>query len=315
MIEELLHLGSVLKLLWASSDFSRRQEAERNWGASNMGFLRSGLYMFMIPIFLGSTIADPRTSLAGLFCSSTSAVSGGVLADNFVPAMGNLSSLVEQNGFGTTVVGVGPNAVFGLAQCFEDLSSIDCRLCFSEIRSQLPKCYPRTGGRIFLDGCFGRYENFSFFNDATDAEQSKVCSFNSNSSEPMKFREAVNELIGNVTLEAENKKGFAVHSSTSSNITVYALAQCWESLDTALCSSCLRAASSSIVACAPAVEGRSLNAGCYLRYSTRIFWNLNLKASNSLGKFQHGTCRVAIPTVIELFSIFQYLLGSILKCF
>lgn len=265
-------------------DFSRRQEAERNWGASNMGFLRSGLYMFMIPIFLGFTIADPRTSLAGLYCNSTVAVSSDVLANNFVPAMDNLSSLVQQNGFGTTVVGVGANAVFGLAQCFKDLSSIDCRLCFSEIRSQLPKCYPKTGGRIFLDGCFGRYENFSFFNDATDAEQSKVCSFNSNSSEPVKFREAVNELIGNVTVEAEKNKGFAVYSSSSSNITVHALAQCWESLDTALCSSCLRAASSSILACTPAVEGRSLNAGCYLRYSTTIFWNLNLKASNSLGK-------------------------------
>lgn len=263
-----------------------------------MGFVRIGLYMFMAPIFVGLTIADPRTTLVNLSCSSTLAVSGGVLADNFVPAMDNLSSQVERNGFGTAVVGQGPNAVFGLAQCLKDLSSIDCRLCFSEIRSQLPKCYPKTGGRIFLDGCFGRYENFSFFGQAMDGVQSKVCLFNKNSSEPVKFGEVVNDVIGNVSLEAQRNKGFAVGSSSISNLTVYALAQCWESLDNALCSSCLKAASSSIVTCTPAIEGRSLNAGCYLRYSTTIFWNLNQTASNSSGKFEH------IPTLIRLFSRF-----------
>ncbi|XP_077244213.1 cysteine-rich receptor-like protein kinase 2 isoform X2 [Tasmannia lanceolata] len=252
-----------------------------------MGFLENIkviLFMFMVSSFVRTSMSDPRTQVAGLFCNTTVAVSGAVLAENFVRAMDNLSSLVTQNGFGTTIVGEGPNAVFGLAQCLKDLNSIDCRLCFSEIRSMLPKCYPNTGGRIFLDGCFGRYENFSFFNQAMDSEASKVCSFSRNSSEPEKFRQVVKAVIGNVSLEAQRNKGYAVGSASAFNLTLYALAQCWENLNKELCSSCLNDAASSIALCTPATEGRSLYAGCYMRYSTGIFWNINQTGSHSSGK-------------------------------
>ncbi|XP_043704439.1 cysteine-rich receptor-like protein kinase 2 [Telopea speciosissima] len=239
--------------------------------------------VFVVSSFWVISLADPQTSIAGFYCNTTTAASGAVLANYFVPAMDNLSSLVNQNGFGTTVVGEGPNAVYALAQCFKDLNLIDCSLCFSEIRSILPKCYPKTGGRIFLEGCFGRYENFSFFNDTMDSEDSKVCNYSKNSSLPGKFMEIVNEVVGNVSTEAIRNRGFAVGSVSNSNFSVYALAQCWESLDNQKCNSCLQAAASSVISCSPAVEGRSLNAGCYLRYSTGMFWNSVPTTSNSSG--------------------------------
>jgi len=228
-------------------------------------------------------MGDPRTTVVGQFCDSTRAGSGAILANNFVPAMDNLTTLVNANGFGTTVVGRGPNAVFGLGQCLEDLGSIDCKLCFSEIRSQLPKCYPNRGGRIFLDGCFGRYENYSFFDEVLDSKDAIVCSYSRNSSNPQSFHEVVREAVGNVSLEARKNQGFAVGSASNLNLRVYVLSQCWENLGNTLCSSCLNSAASSILSCSPATEGRALYAGCYMRYSTELFWNVNQETSSSNG--------------------------------
>ncbi|KAK8923609.1 Cysteine-rich receptor-like protein kinase 2 [Platanthera zijinensis] len=234
--------------------------------------------------FLKTTTGDPRTSLVGQFCNKTLAVSGNILADYFVPAMDNLSSQVNANGFGTNMTGVNPNAVYALAQCYEDLEPVDCKLCFSEIRSQLPKCYPNISGMLFLDGCFGRYGNYSFFNEIFSPDDTTVCSFSNNNSNPNIFSRAVRQATTNVSLQAQNNRGFAVGFATYSNSTVYALAQCWENLNKSLCSSCLDAASSAILSCSPATEGRALHAGCFMRYSTRLFWNVNSTSSSSNGK-------------------------------
>lgn len=234
-----------------------------------------------------ASLGDPRTSVVRLFCNkNSSADSGAALAVNFVPAMDNLSNQVDQNGFGAAVAGTGPNSFYALSQCFEDLSPVDCQLCFSEIRSLLPKCYPDTGGSIFLDGCFGRYENYSFFNEIFDSNDGNVCSYRKNSSRPTSFGKVVQVVVGKVTSEAITKQGFAVGSASDSESQVYALAQCWENLNKTLCSSCLVAAASSIVSCAPATEGRAVYAGCFVRYSTELFWNTNQTASNSSGMIQ-----------------------------
>lgn len=248
-----------------------------------VGRMRVVFLFLMASGFVSNLMADPRTTVAGFQCNSTEAVSSVLLAQNFVPAMANLSTLVNEDGFGTSIVGDAPNAVFGLAQCFKDLSSIDCQLCFSEIRSILPKCYPDTGGRIFFDGCFGRYENFSFFDQGMDSVQLKNCSSSKNSSQPGIFKEALERVIESVSLKAQKNQGFAVASHSVSNLTLHALAQCWESLDKKTCNSCLQASASSIMSCYPGVDGRSLNAGCYMRYSNEVFWNLSRHTGLSAG--------------------------------
>ncbi|XP_020571781.1 cysteine-rich receptor-like protein kinase 2 [Phalaenopsis equestris] len=239
---------------------------------------------FISAVILQTVTGDPRTGLVKQFCSSTLTASGSILAENFVPAMDNLSSLVNSHGYGTNITGIDPNAVYALAQCYGDLSPIDCKLCFSEIRSQLPKCYPNTGGILFLDGCFGRYENYSFFNEIYSQNDTAVCSFSNNGSNPSIFGRLVKVVVGNVSLQALNNHGFAVGSASLSNTTVYALAQCWENLNHSLCSSCLDSATSEILSCSPAMEGRALYAGCFIRYSTGLFWNVNNSTSSSNDK-------------------------------
>ncbi|TVU34106.1 hypothetical protein EJB05_15934, partial [Eragrostis curvula] len=231
---------------------------------------------------------DPRTTVAGQTCAPGAAVSGSVLADNFVPSMDDLNSNVSAHGFGTSAVGTGgPNTVFGLGQCLRDLSPVDCKLCFAEVRSLLPKCYPRVGGRLYLDGCFGRYANYSFFGEAVDAAADAVsCGGAGNETSaaaPRAFVAAVRAALANVTgaAAARGSDGFAVAEAAAGGATAFALAQCWETLNATACAQCLRAASDAVARCAPAAaEGRALFAGCYVRYSTSRFWNVNATAAD-----------------------------------
>ena len=116
-----------------------------------------------------TTLADPRATVVREFCNKTRDDGpGAVWANNFVVAFDNLNSDLEQKGWGITSVGQDPITFYALVQCLEDLSKVDCTLCYSEIRSLLPKCYPEIGGRIYLDGCFMRYANYSFFDEVMD---------------------------------------------------------------------------------------------------------------------------------------------------
>lgn len=250
---------------------------------------------------------DPRTTVAGQTCAPGSAVSGSLLADNFVPAMDDLNTNVSAHGFGTSAVGSGgPNTVFGLGQCLRDLSPVDCKLCFAEVRSLLPKCYPRVGGRLYLDGCFGRYGNYSFFGEALDAAADVAVCGEDRAAGPRAFGDAVRAALGNVTAAAEapGSRGFGAGSAR----TAFALAQCWESLNATACAQCLRAASAAVARCAPAAEGRALYAGCYVRYSTRRFWNATATDGSS------GTTSTFEFFFITFGQIIAYLIPSSSDC-
>ncbi|RLM92264.1 cysteine-rich receptor-like protein kinase 2 [Panicum miliaceum] len=248
------------------------------------------LALAILLVLCPAASADPRASVAGQACAPGTAVSGSALADNFVPAMDNLNTNVSAHGFGTSAVGSrGPNTVFGLGQCLRDLSPVDCKLCFAEVRSLLPKCYPRVGGRLYLDGCFGRYGNYSFFGEALDAAaDTAVCGSAAEggnytgAADPLAFGAAVRAALANVTATAAapGSLGFGAGSAASGGATAFALAQCWESLNDTACAQCLRAASGAMATCAPATEGRALFAGCYIRYSMRRFWNVNATAGS-----------------------------------
>lgn len=233
-----------------------------------------------------TTLADPRATVVRELCNKTKDDGpGAVWANNFVVAFDNLNSDLEQKGWGVTSVGQDPITFYALVQCLEDLSTVDCTLCYSEIRSLLPKCYPEIGGRIYLDGCFMRYANYSFFGEAVDSLDTIVCSSSNRSSESEKrgFGSAVDAVLSNVTsLAVKSGKGFAVTSAFgSTEFAAYALAQCWENLNTSSCAACLSAAAGSVAKCAPAEEGRALFAGCFVRYSTAPFWNSEDSGSSS----------------------------------
>ncbi|KAJ9677785.1 hypothetical protein PVL29_022648 [Vitis rotundifolia] len=222
------------------------------------------------------SLSDPRISQAGLVCGGTKSAPS-IYIPNFIQVMEAIAKSMVHQGWGYANITKSP-VIFGLSQCYSDLSEDDCLSCFAESRTKLPRCLPAISARIYLDGCFLRYDNYSFFNESIDpnldmvrcSEPSGVLKDNYTRSE---FSKKVDEVINNVTKTAVQKQGFAVAGMKGGAVVAYALAQCWKTVDQKGCRDCLLNAESAVRRCLPGSEGRALNAGCYLRYSTEKFYN------------------------------------------
>jgi hypothetical protein len=241
-------------------------------------------FFFSFFLLISLSLSDPRISQSGLYCGNLKPPPLTNFIPTFVKEMESLSQLVTTNRYGTHFVNSTP-PMYGLAQCFQDLSHTDCLLCYAACRTKLPRCLPSISARIYLDGCFLRYDNYSFYKEATNPLIDTVnCSskYGVVVDEVAKeeFLENVGFVIGNVTRGAVGNKGFAVAEVKG----VYALAQCWKSVGSDGCKECLEKAGKAVInECFPKREGRGLNAGCYLRYSTEKFYNDNGQAQNGRG--------------------------------
>lgn len=237
-----------------------------------------------------SNSADPRISEAGLLCGPRQPPNPNYIP-LFVKEMEGISQLVTARGWGHNSANQTNNgtllSIYALAHCYQDLPLQDCLLCYAASRTRLPRCLPSVSARLYLDGCFLRYDSYDFLNETVDPFKD---SFNCSSAvgqatalELPGFRKAVAELLDNVTTAAtadgdgSGGGGYAVGGWNG----VYGLAQCWKTLSKEGCKQCLAKASREIKGCVPSREGRALNAGCYLRYSTQKF--LADDAGNSTG--------------------------------
>ena len=89
------------------------------------------------------------------------------------------------------------------------------------------------------------------------------------------FTKRVHDIVRRVARNAVSDKGFAVEVEVggSGAVPVYAMGQCWATQTTLNCSKCMLDAAKKVSKCAPATDGRVMNAGCYLRYSTENFFS------------------------------------------
>lgn len=201
--------------------------------------------------------------------------------------------------------------MYALAQCYQDLTHTDCLLCYAASRTRLPRCLPAVSARIYLDGCFLRYDDYDFFNESTDPIRD---TFNCSSSagvasaeEAATFGKRVKELVDNVSVAAAMGGGYAVRDLNG----VYGLAQCWKTLSKQGCKECLAKASRNVKGCLPSREGRGLNAGCYLRYSTQKFYTD--RPQNDSGSSASKTGRtVAIASSVTAFCMISAFAGYVL---
>lgn len=220
----------------------------------------------------------------------------------------------SNNNFATTNI-TSPSLppFYALIQCHRDLSHTDCLVCYAVSRTAVPGCLPRTSGRIFLDGCFVRYDNHSFFQEAIDpATDTKNC----NSSLPSnnwsdfaggfsEFNKSVGDLVENLTQTAVTAGGFGVRELNG----VYGLAQCWESLNTTECRDCLNKAKTEAVSCLPSREGRSMNAGCFLRYSTEKFFNNDSRSDGGSSGLSSPGAKIAVVLAAVAFLMISSFAG------
>lgn len=94
------------------------------------------------------------------------------------------------------------------------------------------------------------------------------------------FGERVGRVLRNVTSTAVAQKGYAAageDDNSGGNLGAYALAQCWSTVTQSGCKDCLDNAVSKIKGCVPGTDGRAMNAGCFLRYSTQKFYNVPMR--------------------------------------
>ncbi|XP_058739425.1 cysteine-rich receptor-like protein kinase 42 [Vicia villosa] len=243
--------------------------SSKNSNPSHVYFLLTSI-LFIMSCLFSQSHSDPRISEAGLYCGQDKAPPKSNYIPSFIQEMENLSQLVTDHNWGTHSVNIsGSLPIYGFAQCFKDLSHTDCLLCYAASRTRLPRCLPSISARIYLDGCFLRYDNYSFYSEETDPLRDTV---NCTSSERLEVQmeKSVARVVDVVAMDAA-RKGFSVGEVDG----VYALAQCWNSLGNNGCRDCLKNAAKKVRACLSLTnnEGRALNAGCYLRYSTRKFFN------------------------------------------
>ncbi|KAF5479636.1 hypothetical protein F2P56_000443 [Juglans regia] len=253
-------------------------------------------FFFTFFLLFSLSLSDPRISQSGLYCGAFKSPPVTNFIPTFVKEMESLSQLITTKHWGTHFVNFTP-PMYGLAQCFQDLSHTDCLLCYAASRTNLPRCLPSISARIYLDGCFLRYDNYSFYHEATNPLIDNVnCSAKNgmvgDGVARFEFVRTVGFVIGNVTRAAVANKGFGLAEVDG----VFALAQCWKSVGSEGCRECLEKAGKAVRRCAPRREGRGLNAGCYLRYSTEKFYNDKGEAENGA----HGSSRTGVIVAIVL---------------
>ncbi|KAL6176692.1 hypothetical protein ACLB2K_053325 [Fragaria x ananassa] len=163
----------------------------------------------------------------------------------------------------------------------------DCVLCYAEARTVLPKCYPYNGGRIFLDGCFMRSENYSFYEEFRGPNDTAVCGNTTKKSSL--FEASARQAVLNIVRFALSNRGYARAQGIE-----YWLSDCWRSLNESSCRQCLENASDTILGCLPWSEGRALNTGCFMRYSDTDFLNKELGSGSS-----RGTIIVIVVSVVS----------------
>ncbi|KAF5195516.1 Cysteine-rich receptor-like protein kinase [Thalictrum thalictroides] len=241
---------------------------------------------------------EPRATLAGRVCTNRTADQPNrrIFINNFLAALDGISPQISSRRYGTIIKGTGNNTVYAFGECMKDLSQRDCDQCFAQCKTDILRCLPFQmgvrGGRNYFDGCYLRYDDYNFFQENFSQGDRTVCVDREFNGSQSIHAANVRELVGNLSNEAVKNDGFFVGSLSRRNVTVYGLAQCWETISRNSCDMCLKNASAQIQSCSRKEEGRVLNAGCYMRYSPQRFYN-NTDV-NSDGGGSRGRRRLAI---------------------
>ncbi|KAL0327277.1 UNVERIFIED_CONTAM: Cysteine-rich receptor-like protein kinase [Sesamum angustifolium] len=221
------------------------------------------IIVLVILLLPDSLFAEPRAQTIKFICGTQLEHNTTIYVPNFVATMENISAQIRTSGFGIAVTGSGPDTNYGLAQCYGDLSSVDCVLCYAEARTVLPQCYPEYTGPGDHVVCGNRTRQDSAFQAST--------------------RQALSQAVSAAPIN--NGYGRAqVAVAGTSNQSAYVLADCWRTINANACRACLENASASILRCLPSSEGRALNTGCFMRYSDTNFLNPIPRNGNSRGR-------------------------------
>ncbi|XP_049389586.1 cysteine-rich receptor-like protein kinase 2 [Solanum stenotomum] len=257
--------------------------------------LCSHFVIVLIILLPDTSVAEPRSQIIQLICGNGTIVA----APNFAATMEIVSEQIRSRGYGVAATGTGPDTSYGLAQCYGDLSLLDCALCYSEARTVIPGCFPSNEGRIYLDGCFIRASNYNynFYDQYLGPEDRHVCG--NRTTKGSLFQQNARRAVQQAVANAPSNNGYA-RAQVSSTMTAYVLADCWKTLSAKSCAVCLQYASASMLGCLPWSEGRALFTGCFMRYSDTNFLNAITTNGGSSSRGKVVITIIVVSSVVVL---------------
>ncbi|KAL8155626.1 cold-responsive protein kinase 1-like [Apium graveolens] len=244
-----------------------------------MSLLGSVFLIFLM--IIAGVLSDPQTKLLKEDCSQFP-IGTDIFdfSNNFNKTFGEIRKQLSTNSSIHFATAVEMN-VYGMVQCRNYLSSADCVACLDVAWTQIRRnCPSGDGGHVIFEGCFLRYEARNFFTQSilvTFESSAGVCSAIKSKYDAVTFTPVVERLITDLVAATPKINGFFAATTRpvlhgGATATVYAVAQCIETISRKDCQSCLTIGYNNIQSCPPASEASSADAGCFLRYSDVSFF-------------------------------------------
>ncbi|KAK9062112.1 hypothetical protein SSX86_019297 [Deinandra increscens subsp. villosa] len=223
---------------------------------------------------------DRNSTRFAIACSQYKGMSEEYLATNLNTTLSSLRRQLSTNNvsYATSRALLNGDAVWGLASCRGYVSRPDCLACFDYAVSQLrSSCGSANGAFVFYDDCDIRYENRNFFAESTVRGGSLQCS-NDSSTQETELRKAADGLLSDLRTAVPKTTNFyaaSTRGTVGGNLTVYAIGQCNLNLSQSDCAGCINSRYISLDTCLPSVSGRSMDGGCFMKYSITPFFRLD----------------------------------------
>uniref|UniRef100_I1J564 Gnk2-homologous domain-containing protein n=1 Tax=Glycine max TaxID=3847 RepID=I1J564_SOYBN len=188
-------------------------------------------------------LADPSATEVAVLSTNTTAPipQRQAFLTNFYDALEALTALVTRQKYALIVKGTTQNnaTVYAFGECAKDLTKPDCDVCFAQ-EALTVACFSLMGAFLF------------------SPQDLTVCGTEDFCGNWSVYKANTVELVRNLSIEAPKNEGFFVG---------------YKFVNGSACQNCLDEAVTRINSCAPKVEGKALNVGCYLRYSIHNFYN------------------------------------------
>ncbi|CAL9176117.1 unnamed protein product, partial [Musa hybrid cultivar] len=235
------------------------------------------IIVVVVLLWRSRVTADPQTTLLNAGCSQYNASGNAAFVATLNETLADLRSSLSSAAAGTSAARFAtaqrPRAtdpVYALFQCRAYLSSADCLACLSVAEARIRRCGNANGARVIYDGCILRYESSAFFDQTTLPGNVGVC--NGSAASDAGFSEAAKALVRDLASATPRVSGFFAAAERDG---VFAVAQCVETVNEEGCAQCLTVADANIESCPPDTDGRSVDAGCFMRYSSKSFFPAN----------------------------------------
>ncbi|KAJ6981501.1 cysteine-rich receptor-like protein kinase 26 [Populus alba x Populus x berolinensis] len=186
------------------------------------------------------------------------------------------SSIAENGFFYNATVGQGPDKVYALALCREDLPSEKCSSCVNTASQDIKQQCPRKKEALLWtdSNCLVRYANRDIF-AKMEEEISSFCVSNPNdfSGDVARFNKTLHDLMAELITQASSgPKKFAT-GYVNFTKPIYGLVQCTPDISERDCGICLQKGRGEMESCAGGREGgRILSPSCIVWFELFRFY-------------------------------------------